>query len=418
MTRQTRQRPHFVERSLILFTSKQQFDKVLPMFKWLQSGILSTGLAMFSMFFGAGNIVFPLALGQYAQDSSPYAIAGLLISAVLVPFIGVTTMTLFRGDYMAFFGRIGRIPGFLVAVLIMALIGPFGAIPRCVTLAYSTLQLFTPDLPFIAYSAVACILIFILTYSQKRLLEILGYVLTPLLIGSLIVIVVKGLLTGPSAPAADHDPVYVFLMGLVEGYNTMDLLGAFFFSSVVLVCLEQELDVHAMSDKKRLIAMTLKASCIGAGLLGLVYAGFSILSSLYAIELANTPKDVLLGAIAMKVLGAQAGIVACTAVVLACLTTAIALAAVFSQFLQNDIFRGKVDYPICLGLTIFITFLMSTLRFGGISQVLEPVLTVIYPALIVLTVVNLAYKLWNFQPVKTPVLLVLALSLAAYLWPF
>lgn len=388
------------------------------MFKWLQSGILSTGLAMFSMFFGAGNIVFPLALGQYAQDSSPYAIAGLLISAVLVPFIGVTTMTLFRGDYMAFFGRIGHIPGFFIAVLIMALIGPFGATPRCVTLAYSTLQLFTPDLPFIAYSAVACILIFVLTYSQKRLLEILGYVLTPLLIGSLTIIVVKGLLTGPTAPVGDHDPIYVFLMGLVEGYNTMDLPGAFFFSSVVLVCLEQELDVHAMSDKKRLIAMTLKASCIGAGLLGLVYAGFSILSSLYATELASTPKDVLLGAIAMKVLGAQAGIVACTAVVLACLTTAIALAAVFSQFLQNDIFRGKVDYHVCLGLTMFITFLMSMLRFGGISQVLEPVLTVIYPALIVLTVVNLAHKLWDFKPVKTPVLLVLLLSLAVYMWPF
>lgn len=388
------------------------------MLKWLQSGILSTGLAMFSMFFGAGNIVFPLALGQYAQDSSPYAIAGLLISAVLVPFIGVTTMALFRGDYMAFFGRIGRIPGFFIAVLIMALIGPFGATPRCVTLAYSTLQLFTPNLPFIAYSAVACILIFVLTYSQKRLLEILGYVLTPLLIGSLIIIVVKGLLTGPTGPVGDHDPIHVFLMGLVEGYNTMDLPGAFFFSSVVLVCLEQELDVHAMSDKKRLIAMTLKASCIGAGLLGLVYAGFSILSSLYATELASTPQDVLLGAIAVKVLGAQAGIVACTAVVLACLTTAIALAAVFSQFLQNDIFRGKVDYHVCLGLTMFITFLMSMLRFGGISQVLEPVLTVIYPALIVLTVVNLAHKLWDFKPVKTPVLLVLLLSLAVYMWPF
>lgn len=388
------------------------------MLKWLQSGILSTGLAMFSMFFGAGNIVFPLALGQYAQDSSPYAIAGLLISAVLVPFIGVTTMALFRGDYMAFFGRIGRIPGFFIAVLIMALIGPFGATPRCVTLAYSTLQLFTPNLPFIAYSAVACILIFVLTYSQKRLLEILGYVLTPLLIGSLIIIVVKGLLTGPTGPVGDHDPIHVFLMGLVEGYNTMDLPGAFFFSSVVLVCLEQELDVHAMSDKKRLIAMTLKASCIGAGLLGLVYAGFSILSSLYATELASTPQDVLLGAIAVKVLGAQAGIVACTAVVLACLTTAIALAAVFSQFLQNDIFRGKVDYHVCLGLTMLITFLMSMLRFGGISQVLEPVLTVIYPALIVLTVVNLAHKLWDFKPVKTPVLLVLLLSLAVYMWPF
>jgi LIVCS family branched-chain amino acid:cation transporter len=65
-------------------------------------------------------------------------------------------------------------------------------------------------------------------------------------------------------------------------------------------------------------------------------------------------------------------------------------------------------------VTLIITFLMSTLRFSGISQVLGPVLTVIYPALIVLTVVNLLYQLWGFKPVKTPVIIALALSLIAY----
>lgn len=366
---------------------------------------------MFSMFFGAGNIVFPLALGQYAQGNSLYAIAGLLISAVLVPFIGVTTMTLFRGDYRQFFGRMGRIPGFAVTVLIMALIGPFGATPRCVTLAYSTLQLFIPNLWFIGYSLVACSLIFALTVSQKRLLEILGYVLTPLLVGALCLIVVVGLATGPvPLPSADN-PSQVFWRGLIEGYNTMDLLGAFFFSSVVLVCLEQELGSHAIGDKRRLVTMTLKASCIGAGLLGLIYAGFSVLAAMHAPELGATPKDVLLGAMAMKILGSQAGIVACTAVVLACLTTAIALSAVFAQFLQTDIFRNRVSYPMSLLMTTVVTFGMSTLGFSGISQVLTPVLTVIYPALIVLTVVNLLYQLYDFKPVKAPVAIALLLSL-------
>src|SRR3984893_3016927 len=100
-----------------------------------KSNTIATGLVMFTMFFGAGNVVFPLALGQYAQDKNFYAILGLLITAVGVPFLGLIAMTLFNGDYKSFFDRIGKIPGFIVAAVILGLIGPFGAIPRCVALS-------------------------------------------------------------------------------------------------------------------------------------------------------------------------------------------------------------------------------------------------------------------------------------------
>src|ERR1700730_16757905 len=110
-----------------------------------KSNTLATGLAMFSMFFGAGNIVFPLALGQIAQDKNFYAILGMLITAVGVPFLGLIAMTLFDGDYKRFFGRIGKVPGFIVAACIMGLIGPFGAIPRCIALSYSTAKMFLID---------------------------------------------------------------------------------------------------------------------------------------------------------------------------------------------------------------------------------------------------------------------------------
>ena len=386
------------------------------MMKWLQSGTLSTGLAMFSMFFGAGNIVFPLAVGQYAKDASLYAIIGLLISAVAVPFLGVITMTLFQGNYRNFFSRIGKMPGFIITVLIMALIGPFGAIPRCVILAYSTLQLFFPDLWLVAYSAGACLLIFLLTYSQQRLLEILGYLLTPLLIGSLFFIVVKGLWTAPSAPPAIHEPLNVFFAGLIEGYNTMDLLGAFFFSSVIFLCLEKELPKAEASNPRHLISLTLKASCIGAGLLGIIYTGFSLLSSYYAQVLADTPTEVLLGTIAIEILGTSAGVVVCTAVVLACLTTAIALAAVFAEFLHQDVFDDRMGYRPCLVITLLITFCMSLLRFEGISQALQPVLTILYPALIILTLLNLCHKLWGWRAVKVPFFITLLCSTLIYLY--
>src|SRR5665647_1655937 len=97
-----------------------------------KSPIIATGLAMFSMFFGAGNVVFPLALGQIAQDKNFFAILGMLVTAVGVPFAGLIAMTLFNGDYRKFFARMGAVPGFIVVAIIMGLIGPFGAIPRCI----------------------------------------------------------------------------------------------------------------------------------------------------------------------------------------------------------------------------------------------------------------------------------------------
>src|SRR5262245_5287910 len=94
-----------------------------------RSTVWSTGLAMFAMFFGAGNIVFPLALGQFTQDKNFYGILGLVVTAVLVPLLGLLSMLLYEGNYASFFQRIGKIPGFCLTLLILGLIGPFGGIP-------------------------------------------------------------------------------------------------------------------------------------------------------------------------------------------------------------------------------------------------------------------------------------------------
>ena len=133
--------------------------------------IVSTGLAMFSMFFGAGNVVFPLDLGRVAGTMNIYAVLGLLITAVLVPFAGLFAMLLFEGDYKEFFERMGKIPGFLIITFLMALIGPFMAIPRCVTLSYSTLKLYCPSVSLFYFSILACVLIFLLTEKRKKILD-------------------------------------------------------------------------------------------------------------------------------------------------------------------------------------------------------------------------------------------------------
>src|SRR5690554_6254558 len=110
--------------------------------KSAQLNIFAIGMAMFSMFFGSGNTVFPVFIGQMAQEQAGAAIGGLLITAVLVPFFGLVCISLFDGKYLDFFKRLGVVPGWGIAILIMSLIGPFAAIPRCIVIAYATFSTF------------------------------------------------------------------------------------------------------------------------------------------------------------------------------------------------------------------------------------------------------------------------------------
>jgi LIVCS family branched-chain amino acid:cation transporter len=378
------------------------------------SHTFSTGLAMFSMFFGAGNVVFPLALGSYAQDNTIFAILGLLITAVGVPFLGLIAMTLFDGNYKHFFDRIGKIPGFLVAVFIMGLIGPFGALPRCIALSYSTLQLYFPEMSASLFSIAACLIIFAFTFKKNSILDVLGYVLTPILLLSLGFIIIKGLLVSPDMPISDHDSFQVFIKGLKDGYQTMDLIGAFFFSSVILSCLKEDGENSNKKNDKQIIKMTLKASLIGAFLLSLVYVGFSFVAAFHSEHLENVNQDQLIGKIAIQVLGPYAGVAACIAVALACLTTAIALAAVFAEFIHHDITQNKIGYIPSLIGTLIVTYFISTLNFMGIAKILFPILQICYPALIALSVLNIGYKLYHFKPVKVPVLVVFVLSFFSF----
>ena len=240
--------------------------------------------------------------------------------------------------------------------------------------------------------------------------------MTPILLLSLAIIIIKGIIDSPEAPHADHSKLAIFWDGVKEGYQTMDLLGAFFFSSVVLSCLKQEVDPSEQKNYKRIIFTTLKASFIGAFLLSLIYVGFSFVAAFQSESLEGIAKDALAGTVAISVLGPYAGIITCLAVALACLTTAIALAAVFAEFIHKDLTFNKVGYGPSLIITLIISFFVSTLNFTGIAAFLAPILQICYPALIVLTLVNVLHKLYHFKPVKIPVLVVFVLSLIGYFW--
>ncbi len=379
-------------------------------FRWDQ---LSIGLAMFSMFFGAGNIIFPLAVGEYAGDKNLFAIMGLIITAAIMPIAGVIAMILFDGNYRKFFGRLGRVPGFILALTIISLLGPLGSTPRCIALAYTTLKSAFLDISPILFSGVACGVIFLFTVKKNHILTLLGWVLTPLLLSSLILVIIIGFISAPSAHHIETGKLTIFLHGLKEGYNTMDLLAAFFFSSTILNILRMRKSKKEREEDNHL-ATAFRASIVGALLLAGVYIGFSYLASFYGAQLAISGKDELLAAITIKIAGPVAGLLVCTTIGLACLTTAIALISAFADFIQKEVFKEKVTYEETLIGSLLLTFFVSTFQFTGISAFLSPVLQICYPGLIVLTLLNIAYRLKEFKPIKLPVFFVFGFSTLLY----
>lgn len=374
--------------------------------------ILSVGLAMFSMFFGAGNVVYPLLIGQQASGATIWAFVGFFLTAVLVPFLGLYGLTLFDGDYRSFFSRIGSKAGFIVIALVMAFIGPLGALPRCIALSFATAQHMIPSLHLEGFCFFSVVLIYLSTFRKSRIVDIIGQWLSPLLVIALAVIIVMGLFDQPAVQeGVTVAATKSFSLGLVAGYQTMDLIGAFFFCAVVINSLKHVSITNGRLDKKLLTKNTLMASTIGAGLLGLVYFGMSFVAARHTALLANVPDAIVLSTITHHILGSYAGVVTSTAVILACLTTAIALAAVFAEFLHHDVSGNKLSYRWSLIITCVVSFFIATLEFSGIFKMLTPIVQVIYPSLIVLTVLNIANKLWGVKIIKAPVACAFILAL-------
>jgi LIVCS family branched-chain amino acid:cation transporter len=120
--------------------------------------VLTGGFAMFSMFFGSGNLVFPLIIGVKTYENPLHAIYGLLITAVLLPFFGLFGIMHYRGDHTVYFSILGPYSRFLLSLLMLGLMGPFGVIPRCISVAFGGVHLLYPTLPLWVFSLIFAVL--------------------------------------------------------------------------------------------------------------------------------------------------------------------------------------------------------------------------------------------------------------------
>lgn len=374
--------------------------------KWL---ILSTGFALFSMFFGSGNLVFPITVGQESGGHYLLASSGILLTGVIVPFLGVLGMLLYKGDINDFFRCFGNKGTFLFSLFALSLMGPFGVLARCLTVAHGALLQIFPEAPLVPTSLYMCLVIFLLSVNKNKIITVLGTVLTPFLLVSIAMIAFFGLGQGVMPEATTTGGFEALKNGFFQGYQTMDLLAAFFFSKFVIKYLYDKFSSKA--DDNSLLKVFFKSSLVGAAILSSVYIALVLLGWIYSPALAYTKPQEMLGLIATKSLGTFAAPCVCMAVIFACLTTAIVLTSLFADFLRTEVTKGKIGNVPALLITLCIGFVISTLEFAGIARFLGPLLEVIYPALIALTVVNIGNKFFGVKATHWPFTLTLVARL-------
>lgn len=375
--------------------------------KWL---FVTTGFALFSMFFGSGNLVFPITVGQESEGHYFLAAMGILSTGVVVPFLGVLGMMLYKGDINSFFSCFGKKGAFLFSFLALALMGPFGVLARCLTVAHGALLLLLPNALLPVTSFCLCVVIYFLALNKNKIVSTLGTFLTPFLLLAIALIAFFGLKQGTSPETITSSGWSALKNGFFQGYQTMDLLAAFFFSQFIIKHLHSKLTPS--EGESSLLKHFYKSSLIGAGILSLVYFALVLLGWKYSPLLLNMPPQEMLGKIAIESLGAIAAPCVCLAVLFACLTTAIVLASLFADFFRSEVTKDKIGNKQALLLTLGICFVISTFDFAGIASFLGPVLEAIYPALIVLTLINIANKFLSIKSSHWP----FTLTLLAKFW--
>ncbi len=263
----------------------------------------------------------------------------------------------------------------------------FGVVPRCITVAHGGIEYIFKDLSLILFSFVFCAISYLISLKDARMIEILGKWLTPIKLLSLAILIGCGVFY---APSLQDIPSNGFAIGFHEGYKTMDLFAAFFFSALIFKQLQQF--TNGSEDPKTIIKTALKPSLIGAFLLAVVYLGFVYLGAAYRPIITNVTPELILPTIASHLMGDKASLLIGITVVFSCLSTAIALNNIYARYLCATLKLKETVFPYMLLVTTIVSFLVSLLDFKGIAAFLGPLLEISYPGLIVLTIVSIFVK--------------------------
>jgi LIVCS family branched-chain amino acid:cation transporter len=367
------------------------------------SSYMLVGSLLFGLFFGAGNLIFPVHMGQEAGSASALATLGFLITAIGLPFLGVVAIGLSRSTGLFdLASRVHKGYGYLLTILLYLTIGPFFAIPRTCTVSYEI-----GFAPFVSESYrlgglwVFTLLFFLsaLFFSLRpsQILNWIGKILNPLFLLFLGFLIVASFVR-PMGSLADS-PVQAsyasspFFKGFLEGYNTMDALASLAFGIIVV----QALKDLGVKSPKGIALGTIKAGAVSVLLMGLIYA---CLAYIGATSLSQFPVSsnggIALSQVARYFFGSWGSVLLALIVTFACLKTAIGLITACAETFVK-LFPQKLGYKAFVVLFTLVSALIANVGLTKIISLSIPVLMFLYPLAISLIILGLLSPLFHHR---------------------
>jgi branched-chain amino acid:cation transporter, LIVCS family len=343
------------------------------------------GFALFAMFFGAGNLIFPPYIGFLAGSVWSVALIGFLITGIGMPLMGIIASARAGGTVEHLAGRVGPKFARILSIVIILAIGPLLAIPRTAAVTYEMGIL--PNFPW-ASRALGSLIFFIITLyfalNQSKVVDKIGKILTPFLLITLIFIILKGIFF-PIATPTEGSLQSPFSSAFREGYQTMDAMASIVFAEIIITALI----FKGYKKVKDQVKMASIAGVIAASGLGFVYGGLMYLGatsrSLFAADIERTE---LLINIAYQILGNTGKMALGLAVSLACLTTSIGLTATVADYFSSIIKKGLKYKAIC-AVTVLFSGVFATVGVNKIVQIAVPFLVLVYPVAIILILLTI-----------------------------
>lgn len=353
--------------------------------------LLVTSFALFSLFFGAGNLLLPPLLGYNSGDNWLWVTIGFMITAVVIPIIGILAHARLQGTLFDFGKKVSPVFSLVYCILIyiiaVAIPSPRTAAATheiAIHPAFGTSPLLTSSIYFIL------VLVFVL--NRSKILNIIGKFLTPLIVIMLLLVIGIGLFSSEffTGTSQFETPIAT---GILEGYQTFDAIGAVVVGAVIIVSLNfKNMAVEAYESKRTLI----RKSGFIAGLgLFIIYAGLISVGAYYGSEIAinselssDMQRANLLRGISIASLGEFGNTVLSILISLACFTTAIGIVAGTADYFKGLINDSQTVYIITAILACVLGVVVGQLDFNSIIVVAIPVLLFIYPITIVLILLN------------------------------
>lgn len=355
---------------------------------------------LFGLFFGAGNLIFPLHLGQLAGGHWGLATVGFLLTGVLLPLLSVMAIAVTRAEGVFDIGRpLGVGFALVFMVLIHATIGPLFGTPRTASVSFTVgVAPFVPkadhQVALLVFSAVFFALAFAFSYRENDILSNVGKVLNPMFLALLFLMFLVAFLrpmgNPMSAPATSAYVHSSFVNGFLQGYNTMDAPAGLAFGVTVVHAVRQ-MGQKRESDVAKVVG---KAGLVSMSMVAFIYV---LLIVVGAMSLGHFKLSADGGVAFNQVVsyygGAFGQAVLAVLITVTCLTTAVGLVAAFAQDFHKHF--PKVSYHTWLALTTLASFLAANFGLDTIIAWSTPMLMFLYPLCLVLILLSVFSPMFN-----------------------